>query len=879
MFNSIIKIIPRSFNYSRNMCNSINKKKFPDTSLHEHLPRNVVPLNYNIKCYDIDYNKNIFNGLVTIDFKVLENSNSIILNQKFLNFRKASLKSEDSEATEINEIILNNGNETVEFKFQNGLCKDKNENIQLVIEYAGKIRTDMAGFYTSNYKDSNGDIKYILATQFESTDARSAFPCYDEPNCKASFEISIEISKELQVLSNMPLNKEIEDVENNKKVFTFNKTPKMSTYLVAWAIGQFEYVEAETLRAYNGSKLPIRVYTIPGQSHTGKYALQAAENALDYLSTIFDIDYPLPKLDLLAVPQFGANAMENWGLVMFRSTALLFDPENSSSAYKQKVSYVVSHEIAHSWFGNYCTMNWWSDLWLNESFATYVGWLCVENMHPEWDVFTDFISDSMQTALDLDSLKTSHPIEVQVYHANEIDEIFDAISYLKGGSVVRMVAESIGVEIFLKGVSNYLKKYSFDNAKSNDLWDSISEVSGKNITELVEPWIRAIGFPALHVSKINENEIKIRQQRFLTEGITEADDEITWWIPNVENMITKEKIVSSKNFLKLNYDTAGFYRVFYDNEVFNNIVLNLDKLPAKDKIGLIADTSAGARAGIIKTSQFLHLINQMKDENHVAVWNEIVGRLNILRVAFFSNEEISNKLTSFSRNLYKNKFEELMKNSSTLDFNQQRLAAILFEQSGSSKLEEAVSKADEMFKSNKIEPHFRQAVYKTLLSNKETCTDEVFNSVLKDISNSSSIDGREVALRSFGSINDAEKYLPRILNLFFDGSVPEMDYQFLSVPLASNSQTKVIFWNYFKENYGKFRNDVSMWTLDRVVKGFLPKLVSKDLEADIQLFFKSKDNTGYEKGLKQALDCIHNDVEWSETAKEDVLEWFKNNGF
>lgn len=878
-FSQQIKLISsrfaRTFIYTRNMCNATKKARFADTSLHEELPRNVVPINYSLKYNDIDYQNNTFEGTANIDFRVLGECKSIILNQKYLTFQNVMVKTSASEQ-EVTEIVKNDDNETVEFRLASEIDHSSEKELKMIIKFKGLIRTDMAGFYTSNYKDKNGETKYILTTQFESTDARSAFPCYDEPNCKATFEISIEVSKDLHVLSNMPLDKEIESSDSTK-ILTFAKTPKMSTYLVAWAIGDFEYVESTTVREYNGSKLPIRVYTIPGQSETGRYALETAQSAVDYLSTIFDIDYPLPKLDLLAVPQFGANAMENWGLVMFRSTALLYDSEKSSALYKQKVSYVVSHEIAHSWFGNYCTMNWWSDLWLNESFATYVGWLCVDHMHPEWDVFTDFISGSMQTALDLDSLRASHPIEVQVYHANEIDEIFDAISYLKGGSVVRMVAESIGVEIFLKGVSNYLKKYSYGNAKSDDLWDSISEVSGKNITELVEPWIRAIGFPCLHVSK-EKGEIKIVQQRFLTEGSSKEDDQITWWIPNVENMNTKEKVVSSDGFIKLNKDTAGFYRVFYDDELFSKIVSNLEHLSAKDKIGLIADTSAGARAGLIKTSQFLELVSQMKNEKHVAVWSEIIERLNLLKTAFFSNEEVSERLVVFSRDLYKAKYEELIK-CNNLDFNEQRLASLLFEQAGVSHFDGAVSKALEIYQSNYIKPYFRQAVYRILLSSPATCKDDVFDLILAEVRNPSTIDGREVALRSLGSIGNVEKYLPRILDLFFDGSVPEMDYQFLSGPLATNPKTKLSFWTYFKDNYPRFRSDVSMWTLDRVIKGFLPKLVSPDLSRDIDLFFQSRDNSGYEKGLKQSLDSIKNDVRWCENCRGDVLQWFQENGY
>jgi aminopeptidase N len=865
---------------ARNMCTTTSAsnsgRRFPDTSLHEQLPRNIIPTHYDVKCYDIDHVKNVFKGTVCIDFQILENTKSITLNQKLLNFDQVTIKDKSINV----EIIKHDENETVEFQLESELSKDLG-TAQIIVEYNGEIRTDMAGFYTSNYKDEKtGNTEYILATQFESTDARSAFPCYDEPNCKAQFTISIEVSKDLQVLSNMPVN-QITESANGNQVHTFDKTPKMSTYLVAWAIGKFEYVEAHTDREYNGKKLPIRVYTIPGQSETGRYALETANSAVNYLSTIFDIDYPLPKLDLLAVPQFGANAMENWGLVMFRATALLYDPETSSSVYKQKVSYVVSHEIAHSWFGNYCTMNWWSDLWLNESFATYVGWLCVENMHPEWDVFTDFISVSMQTALDLDSLKNSHPVEVQVYHANEIDEIFDAISYLKGGSVVRMVSESIGQDLFLKGVSNYLKKYSFGNAKSDDLWDAVSEVSGKNITELVEPWIRAVGYPALKVTSNEADDgktIKISQERFLIEGTRKEDDEITWWIPNVDNMQTKDKVISSDNFLKLNQDTNGFYRVFYDDKLMANIVANLEKLSAKDKIGLIADASAGARAGIIKTSQFLELVNQLKNESHVAVWSEIIAKLSILKNSFYSDKEISEKLVAFSRDLYRNKFEELIK-SDSLDFNGEKLASTLFEQAGISQFEVAVSKALQIFQSKDIKPLYRQAVYKILVSNETTCNDEIFQCLLDEVRHPTTIDGREVALRSLGALSKVDEYLPKVLDLFFDGSVPEMDYQFLAIPLASNAGTKAKFWEFFKENYPKFRSDVSMWTLDRVIKGFLPKLVSAELSNDVETFFGDKDNTGYEKGLKQSIDSIRNDVRWNENARENVREWLVQNGY
>ncbi|GMM32322.1 hypothetical protein DAMA08_050670 [Martiniozyma asiatica (nom. inval.)] len=852
------------------MCTS----KFPDTSIHEQLPRNVTPLHYRVECFEINQTNNTFKGKTLVKFNVNETTKAIFMNQKMLNFTTASA-TQNGSTIDVTDIVKDDQKETVQFSLARELSA--NTDAQLLIEYEGSIRSDMAGFYSSTYESPNGT-EYILATQFESTDARSAFPCYDEPNCKANFEIVITVDESVEVLSNMPL-KSTTPIGNNK-TFEFVQTPKMSTYLVAWAIGKFEYVESTTVREYNGRKLPIRVYTVPGQSHTGYFALEVAQKAVDYLSTVFDIDYPLPKLDLLAVPQFGANAMENWGLVTFRATALLFDPEKSNALYKQKVTYVVSHEIAHSWFGNYCTMNWWSDLWLNESFATFVGWLCVEHIYKEWDVFTDFVTDSVQTALVLDGLRNSHPVEVQVYHASDIDEIFDAISYLKGGSVVRMIAEAIGVETFLKGVSNYLKKYSFGNAKSDDLWDAISDVSGMPVTKLVEPWIRAVGFPYLNVTKTDDGKINVTQSRFLSGGdVKDADDQIIWWIPNVDNMQSKNVTLSSEGFLKLNFDTTGFYRVVYDDEIFDNIVNNMEMLTSKDKIGLIADSAAAAQAGLTKTSQFLHLVSKLKNEQDVAVWMQIVQCLSSLKTIFYSNPEISSKLSAFSRDLYKSKFTQLINApDASLSFGEQKLRSLLFTQGGLSQLPEAISKAQEIHQSGSIPPIFKSVVYKTLIANKETCTAQLVEEIIQEAKTPTSIDGREVALSALGSVHDVS-YLPQIFDLFFDGSIPEMDFQFLTKALSSNAQAKKKFWAYFKNDWSKFRGEVSMWTLDRVIKGFLPCMVSESLFADIKTFFDNIDKKGFEKGVNQGIDAISNAVSWAERSNDDVLQWLADSGY
>jgi aminopeptidase N len=276
------------------------------------------------------------------------------------------------------------------------------------INFKGVMNDSMEGFYRSKYKPTvkpapgtpkDGEHHYMFSTQFEACAARRAFPCFDEPNLKASFEFEVEIPEDLVALSNMPEKKTSKGSKDGLKKVAFEKTPAMSTYLAAWAIGDFEYVEGFTERKYNGKPLPVRVYTTRGLKEQGRFALEHAHKTLDYFSDIFGIEYPLPKSDLLAVHEFAMGAMENWGLVTYRTTAVLYDEEKSDARFKNRVAYVVAHELAHQWFGNLVTMDWWNELWLNEGFATWVGWLAVDHLHPEWKVWSQFVVRSTRRGI------------------------------------------------------------------------------------------------------------------------------------------------------------------------------------------------------------------------------------------------------------------------------------------------------------------------------------------------------------------------------------------------------------------------------------------------------------------------------------------------
>lgn len=344
-----------------------------------------------------------------------------------------------------------------------------------MIEYDGEINDKMKGLYRSKYLGPEGDERYAAVTQFEATDARRCFPCWDEPAIKATFDITVTVPQDRIALSNMPV--ESENDEGNSRIVQFRTTPIMSTYLVAIVVGEFDYVE-------NTSKdgVLVRVYTPVGKKDQGLFALEVATEVLPYYKDYFNIAYPLPKIDLIAIADFSAGAMENWGLVTYRETCLLVDPKNTSANTKQWVALVVGHELAHQWFGNLVTMEWWTHLWLNEGYATFVEYLCVNRLFPEYDIWTQFVvetyirflfrilskynfEDDFQfiffkfRALELDCLKNSHPIEVPVGHPSEIDEIFDDISYSKGASVIRMLHRYIGDDDFRKGMNIYLTRH------------------------------------------------------------------------------------------------------------------------------------------------------------------------------------------------------------------------------------------------------------------------------------------------------------------------------------------------------------------------------------------------------------------------------------
>lgn len=519
------------------------------------------------------------------------------------------------------------------------------KDAKLTITFEGILNNDMAGFYRSKYKPAveaatsvprDDTFHYMLSTQFESSDARRAFPCFDEPRLKATFDFQIEIPDDQVALSNMPV-KGISKTKDGFQMVSFERTPVMSTYLLAWAVGDFEYVEAFTDRQYNGKQIPVRVYTTRGLKEQGRWALDHAPKTIDLFSESFGIDYPLPKSDLLAVHEFTHGAMENWGLVTYRTTAVLFDEKTSDARYKNRVAYVVAHELAHQWFGNLVTMDWWDELWLNESFATWAGWYAVNEFHPDWEVWAQFVNEGMEMAFKLDGVRASHPIHVPVKDVLDVNQIFDHISYYKGCSTLRMLANHLGEDVFLKGVGEYLKAHAYGNAKTESLWQALSEASGIDVNALMSNWIEKIGHPVVTVAE-EPGQISIKQNRYLSLGdVKPEEDETVWWIPlalqgqtgkqDIQRIALTDKETTIReiddDFYKLNSNATGFYRTNYPPARLAKLGTQLDRLSNEDKISMIGSAAELAFSGIGTTPALLSFIEGFGAETNHLVWAQV----------------------------------------------------------------------------------------------------------------------------------------------------------------------------------------------------------------------------------------------------------------
>lgn len=827
------------------------------------LPKTYKPLHYHLLLSPnlIDFT---FEGTVKIEYENSHGGNIVVLHSNELKIIDG-----ECEGNKLQKVIYSPASETATLEFSSNLPS----RASILLKFTGILNEKLKGFYRTSFKVGD-ETKYGAVTQFAPTDARRCFPCWDEPALKAKFTLTIEQNDPNNtVLSNMP----VSAVTSNQ--VTFQETPLMSTYLLAFAIGQFECIEA------SDGKRPVRVYTTPGKKQQGQFALKTACAALKFYENYFEIDYPLPKMDLIAVPDFAFGAMENWGLITYREARLLVDTHHTSEDNLKTIALVVTHEIAHQWFGNLVTMEWWTDLWLNEGFASFMESLCADNIFPEYNLMQDYVTTRYKRALELDSLHNSHPIEVVVRSSSEIDEIFDDISYSKGSAVIRMLHSIVGDDMFRKGMNCYMNKFAYGNAHTSDLWDALSSVCNKPIGDMMAAWTQRTGYPWISIEELGDSKFSLTQSKFTSDGKFDSYEAELYW-PIVLQLIkgnfyqshTTETLCSfdqktiqvaiasgDSSWFKLNAGAVGLYRCAYPDNVFYTIkkIVQDKILPPIDRLDILCDYFALCEAGKVKTTDLLELLSSFKGEDDRNVWR-------ILESCFMRLDRLlcqtnyHDKFQSFAKDICKKIYTDLGWPSSVPSAEDHditlhaRIINILVMLGENSVIERAHRiHNDHLTKKQPIAADLRSVVYRAVASYGD---EAAFNSLFELHKNADSNEEKNRLLGCLGFALDRER-AKRVIDFIMSDEVRLQDKPYSFGPIGSIHPDLAFELiqdkkDFLREKYG------SGVMLSRMIRVSLEHFASEEMAQKISKFFEDNMFPGTERTVQQVLETIRNNAEW-----------------
>uniref|UniRef100_A0A672SIV9 Aminopeptidase n=1 Tax=Sinocyclocheilus grahami TaxID=75366 RepID=A0A672SIV9_SINGR len=795
---------------------------------------------------------------------VTQGTNQIVMNCADIDIITASFVPEGGEEINATGFNYQNEDEKVTLCFPSILQKGSGS---LKIDFVGELNDKMKGFYRSKYMTPSGENRYAAVTQFEATDARRAFPCWDEPAIKATFDITLIVPKDRIALSNMNVVDRKPYPEDHSLVeVKFATTPIMSTYLVAFVIGEYDFVESQS-----SDGVTVRVYTPVGKAEQGKFALEVATKTLPFYKDYFSVPYPLPKIDLIAIADFAAGAMENWGLVTYRETALLIDPKNSCASSRQWVALVVGHELAHQWFGNLVTMEWWTHLWLNEGFASWIEYLCVDHCFPEYDIWTQFVSADYTRALDLDALDNSHPIEVDVGHPSEVDEIFDAISYSKGASVIRMLHNYIGDEEFRKGMNAYLLKFQHKNASTEDLWECLEQASGKPIAAVMNSWTKQMGFPIIVVDQEqhgSDRVLKISQKKFCASGPRNDENCPNWMVPisictSEDPSCTKMKVlldqpettvnvtnIAPDHWIKINPGTVGFYRIQYSSAMLESLlpgIRDLTLLPV-DRLGLQNDLFSLVRR---HTLFFFSILWKLIGTSNCLLTHISCMFNTQMTWLLFSPVSRSGHLDALLRGLVLGKLGKAGHKGT---------------------LEEARRRFREHVEGKQILPaDLRSPVYLTVLKHGDSTT---LDTMLKLHKQADMQEEKNRIERVLGAI-PAPDLIQRVLNFALSEEVrPQDTVSVIGGVAGSSKQGRKAAWKFVKDNWEELHNRYQGgFLISRLIKLTVDGFAIDKMAAEVKSFFESHHAPAAERTVQQCCENILLNAAWLKRDAEDIHQY------
>ncbi|KAF8776973.1 Glutamyl aminopeptidase like protein [Argiope bruennichi] len=818
-------------------------KSGEEFSWHDiRLPPFIVPVHYSLFMHPnlVTFENT---GSVNITFRVTMQTNFIVLHAKELNMsRTLILEGEEIEIPVVRSLEYPK-HEQLYIEIE-GTLKPYQDYI-LWIDFKKHLKEKLEGFYISSYKTSDGQKRYLATTHFQPTLARAAFPCFDEPAMKATFQLTVVHEEGYNAYFNSEVS-QTEPYGNGLSITVFDKTLKMSTYLVAFVVCDFKALQKTSPDGVN-----VRVLVPPEQLNQAQYALDTAPKVLHFFQQFFNISYPLPKLDMIAIPDFGPGAMENWGLVTFRMTTVLYNSMETSSESKEHVATVIAHELAHQWFGNLVTMQWWSDLWLNEGFASFVEYLGTNHVEPGWRMMDQFVVSTSQDAMSLDGLESSHPVMTDVDNPEEIDAIFDFISYKKGAAILYMLENFLGTETLKKGLSTYLNKYRFKNARTEDLWDAFTQVSlttsHLNVSKILDTWTRQKGYPLLTVT-LKHRIVRIKQRRFLLTPpeyddakpsdlspygykwfvpvtyITDIDKENMFWL----NMTDGEFLLPARaKWLKLNVNQTGFYRVMYDDGLWNTLIellhTNYSVFKPADRANLLDDALTLARVGILDSGHALNLTRYLAKEQDYVPWETAILHFEVLDVLMQESPALA-LFHKFARNLMKPVAKKLGWTDEG-DHLKKKLRSALLRMLVKFGDDETIRKAKITFQ----------------------------NWMFHDI---------------------------RYLNYSLDrDKVRPQDTALVIGVAARNNIGRLLTWRFVRMNWPYFVEmfGPGSFSMDMILSESISHFSSKFDYDEVKSFFSGRDVGTGVQSLQQSLERVRANIRWRENTEASVIQWLQHN--
>ncbi|HEX4229738.1 MAG TPA: M1 family metallopeptidase [Bryobacteraceae bacterium] len=833
----------------------------------QRLPGNVHPEHYSLSLTP-DLKTATFTGEETIEVTLAQPAKQITLNAAEITFKDVTIRS--GADTQGATVSVDPDKEQAVFEVANTIPAGR---ATIHIRYTGILNNELRGFYLSKTPTRN-----YAVTQFEPTDARRAFPCFDEPSYKAIFSVTLVVDIGDTAISNTNIIYDRPGPVATKHTIKFATTPKMSTYLVAFLVGDFQCVSGQS------EGIPIRACATPGKQDLGKFAVSAAEFVLRYYDNYFGIRYPLPKLDLVAIPDFEAGAMENFGCITYRETDLLIDEKTASIRAKENVAEVVAHEMAHQWFGDLVTMQWWNNLWLNEGFATWMETKPVAVWHPEWNVPQQDARE-LSATMNYDAQKVTRPIRSQVETPAQINEQFDPISYGKAGGILAMVENYLGEETFRRGVHNYLEAHLYANATAEDFWNAQTKTSGKPVDKIMSSFVAQPGVPLLTFSAPGKDSVAVREQRFYLSSSMNSDTNQTWTIPvcfkkeygNDCELVTSPQQtlpVPSGPIFFADAGAMGYYRTNYPPEVRTSIAKKADRdLTPPERIAFTSDQWALTVSGRGNVGDYLNLVSDLRDDPNAGVISEATGAVVTVNDRIATDDD-RKRLAGWVDREFKPPYEKIHLVRSDDTPNRIELRGDLFSVLGDIGEDPAVIAESrditERWLKNQasVEPTLATAA-RTVASTHGDAT--LYDQLVQLYKTSQDPIVRTGALESLTNFRDPA-LIHRTLAYVISDQVRTQDATYLLAALLMHRGSRDLTWQFIRENWDRVKSRITPLAASRLVYA-TGSFCTTEARDQVTAFFNEHKVAAADRAMKQAVDSINRCVDLREHQEPKLKAW------